>query len=531
MKRKILAGALAGILLTAGLALIIGCATEPRRGRAINLETEIVVVGGGGAGFSAALTAREAGREVIVIEKLSLVGGNTLIAGSAANAANPELQRRKTMSASEIASIRNILALPPHDSYMRRWQENVRRDFEAHQARGATYIFDSPELHKLHTYIGGDFVANPRLVEIFGSNALDSIHWLASLGAGWSDDISAAVGAMWTRSHMPTFNFGPQGSNFVLPQERRFTQLGGRTYLEHRAEKIIMEGGRAVGVAGTTSGGTPFTVRASMGVILATGGFSSNVEMRERYNRFWPTLAAHIPSSNIDAAQGDGILMADAIGANLIDMEWIQLLPINWQIFLTASISNTIYVNRYGDRFIHEDGRRDDLSSAILRQPNGLFWLIYDTQTVDQLLGGVTTSGRDVRSLVDNRALFMADTIEDLARQKGADPVRFRRAVDDFNAAVAGAPDPFGRNVFEWPINQPPFFAVRGTVYVHHTMGGVEINEYCQVLDRNGRIIPGLFAAGEVVGGIHGANRLGANAITDILVFGRIAGASAAAGR
>ena len=531
MRNKILAMGLAGLLLAVTLSLVIGCAGQPARGRPIVLETEIVIVGAGGAGYSAALTALEAGSKVIVIDKLALFGGNTRVAGSAMNAPNPELQRRKTMTASEIAQIRGLLALPPHDDYMRRWQDSVRRDLDAHIARGHTHVFDSPDLHKLQTYVSGDFVANPRLVEIFGNYALDAVKWLTNLGAGWTDDISAAVGAMWTRSHMPNFNFGPLGSNFVMPQEKRFTQLGGTTLMEHRAERIIMERGRAVGVAGRTSDGTPFTIRASKGVILATGGFGANVEMRQRYNRHWPTLDASIPTTNIAAAQGDGIVMAREIGANLIDMEWIQLVTSMPRGVPTASISNTIYINRYGDRFIREDGRRDEISGAVLAQPDAFFWWVADGHLIDDIMGGIDTRGRVIRDQVDNEQVFMANTIEELARQIGADPVRFRNAVNAYNAAAAGAPDPFGRQVFEFPLTKAPFYAGYGIARVHHTMGGVEINEHCQVLNTSGKVIPGLFAAGEVAGGIHGANRLGGNAITDIIVFGRIAGASAAAGR
>jgi flavocytochrome c len=531
-----------GIITGVRYALISAGATEdqlmaraPRRAgaraREIRMETDVLVVGAGGAGYSAALEALQAGARVIVIDKLATIGGNTRVAGSAMNAANPELQRRLQMSPSEFNIIQGILAMPAHDDHMRRWQENVRRDLAGHTARGAAYLFDSPDLHKLQTYIGGDFIANPELVELLGDYALESVNWLASLGGGWTENISAAVGATWARSHLPNFNFGSAGSNFVLPQEKRFTQLGGETFTEFRAERILMERGRAVGVSGRNSAGTPFTIRANRGVVLATGGFSANVEMRERHNRFWPTLDATIRTSNIATANGDGILMAEAIGANIIDMEWIQLVTRVLGGSFSASISNNIFVNRDGDRFIREDGRRDDLSMASLSQPGSFFWWISDGHTVDDMLGGVDIRGRIIRDRVDNYRIFMAYTIEDLAIQKGADPVRFRRAVDDFNAAVAGAPDVFGRQVFESKINKPPFFAAWSSAEVHHTMGGVEINVYCQVLDTSGRVIPGLYAAGEVVGGIHGSNRLGANAITDIIVFGRIAGQSAAASR
>lgn len=495
---------------------------------AIEMETEIVIIGGG-AGYSAALEAIQAGSKVVVIDKMATIGGNTRVAGSAMNGADPEMQHLKDMSSSELDKIKEQLALEPHDEYMQRWQESIKADIDAYETEKATYLYDSPDLHKLQTYYGGDYVAKPELVEILGDSALESIQWLTSLGAGWTEDISAAVGATWPRSHMPDFNMGPNGSNFVLPQEKKYTELGGETYTEYKADKILMEGGRAVGVSGTTAAGAPFTIKASKGVILATGGFGANVEMRQKYNKHWASLDDQVPTSNIPAAQGDGIVMAEDAGANLIGMEWIQLVTGSSKGGFTASIYNNIYVNKDGDRFIREDARRDELSGAVLEQPDKFFWLISDGHTADDIMGGVDYKGNVIRDLVDDEQLFMADTIEELAEKIGADPVKFKKAVDDFNAAVDGAEDPFGRQLFEYKIDKAPFFAGHGVAMVHHTMGGVEINELCQVLDASGSVIPGFYAAGEVTGGIHGANRLGGNAITDIITFGRIAGQSAAA--
>ena len=527
MKRFILIGI--AVLLT--VSLIAGCAGGPSKGKPITMETDIVVIGSGGAGFSAAVTAIEAGKKVIVVEKMHFVGGNTRVAGSAFNAANPAMQRTKEMTASEMSVIKNILARPAHDDHMKRWQENVSRDITAYEAQRARYLYDSPDLHKLHTYIGGDYVAKPELVNILGDSALDAINWLTSLGAGWTDDISAAIGATWRRSHAPNFNFGPAGSNFVLPQEKRFTERGGITCLEYRADKIIMENGRAAGVSGLTASGAPFTIKANMGVILATGGFAANVEMRQKYNKHWPTLDANVMTTNVPSAQGDGILMADAAGANLIDMEWIQLVTAVPDLFPTASISDVIYVNRNGDRFVKEDGRRDEISSAVLAQPDSFFWWIADGYTIDDLLGGIAYDGRVIRDHLNNRTAFLENSVEDLARKIGVDPAKLQQTINSYNAAVDGTiRDPHGRQVFDKKLLKPPYFAGYGLALVHHTMGGVEINEQCQVLDRSGKIIPGLYAAGEVAGGLHGANRLGANAVADIVVFGRIAGRSAAAG-
>jgi fumarate reductase flavoprotein subunit len=192
---------------------------------------------------------------------------------------------------------------------------------------------------------------------------------------------------------------------------------------------------------------------------------------------------------------------------------------------LSASIDNSFYVNRYGQRFVAEDGRRDDISYATLAQPYGEWNHISNGHLIENILGGVSWRGQVIADMPNGTTIFMADTIEELAEMMFDNPQYLIDAVAEINAAHAGtAPCPFGRQIFDEPFLQPPFMGGRGTTFIHHTMGGIEINEHTQVVDVNGNIIPGLYAAGEVVGGIHGANRLGGNAITDVIVFGRIAG-------
>lgn len=489
---------------------------------AIELETEILIVGSGGAGMSAAVEVIEAGRDVLVIEKMPFTGGNTRVAGSAMNVPLPEAQRELEMSQTELDRILSYLDMEPVDEYMERWQGEIRDYMEVYLANNETYLYDSNALYKLQTYIYSDFIANPTLIELFVDGARDSKDFLTSLGAGWRD-VSSAVGALWVRSHMPDFVMGPVGYNFIEPQLRRYEYLGGEILLEYRAETLIMEDGRIVGARGTTGDGTPFTIWASRGVLLATGGFAYNVEMREYHNVFWPTLGPQVPTTNLPLSTGDGITMAEAVDANLIDMEWIQLVTHGEP--LSAAIDNVIYINIEGERFIHEDGRRDDISMAILSQPESFFWFISDGHKVDDVLGGYDVRGRNIRERANNETFFVAETLEELADMLGINPEIFLNEITTFNAAQAGEiADPFGRQVFGYPINKAPFVASRGVASVHYTMGGIEFNERMQVISRNGDIIPGLYAAGEVTGGVHGANRLGGSAITEVITFGRLAG-------
>ena len=230
--------------------------------------------------------------------------------------------------------------------------------------------------------------------------------------------------------------------------------------------------------------------------------------------------------TNLPCATGDGIGRATAVGANLVGMEWIQLVTGGVGSF-TASIANNIYVNAEGERFVAEDSRRDVLSGAVLAQEGSFFWLLSDAKTVWDLMGGKDYTGRTLEQMKE-RGVVEADTIEELAAQMGCDPEKLQASIDQHNKAVTGEEaDPFGRQLYEYTFDKGPYYASKGNAKVHHTMGGIEINANCEVLDTNGNVIPGFYAAGEVTGGIHGSNRLGGNAIADVVVFGRVAGQNA----
>ncbi len=494
------------------------------------LETktaDVVIIGAGGAGMTAAVEVLRAGGSVLVVDKMAGVGGNTIAAGSALNAAGTDIQKAGTMAASGIDAVEEKLALEPVDEYMARWQESVRKDLDAYKASGSNQVFDSVDLHKLQTYVDGDYVAKPELVEILGNGAPQAIKYLEELGMSWEPAITTAVGATWPRSHQPTRSFGGSGSDFVLPQYEFVKANGGEVVLEHKVEELIMEDGRVVGAKGLASDGTPFEYRANKSVILATGGFGANVEMRQRFNKHWANLDENVPTSNMPCATGDGLALAEGVGANLIGVEWIQMVTGSSSAGVTASIANNFYVNANGERFVAEDSRRDVLSGAVLEQPGSFFWLMVDSKTMWDLMGGKHYNGKTVEQLKEI-GLLEADTIEELAVLMGCDPAKLQASVDQHNKAVTGEEaDPLGRQVYEYTFDKGPYYAGKGYAMVHHTMGGVEINTNCEVLDTNGNPIPGFYAAGEVTGGIHGGNRLGGNAIADIVVFGQIAGQNA----
>lgn len=523
-KKALLAAGMSEEVITKSVAAAKAASSETKY-----LSADVVVVGAGGAGMSAAVEALKAGSTVIVIDKMPTLGGNTRFAGSSFNAAIQERVVSQEMPANQLVVIEELLTLEPHDEYMAEWQETLWSEFDAYKAAGHTYLFDSPSLHKMQTYRGGDYVGNPLLINQLCENAPLGIEFLSELGAVWNDVVGSVVGSVWNRSQYPdpTTKWGPGGSAFVLPQVEYAEQNGATLLVEHEANELIVKDGRVAGVKGVTTDGTPFEFTATKGVVMATGGFAANVEMRQKYNTMWDTLDETIMTTNLPSSTGDGIVMGEAVGANLVGMEWIQMVPADTPgKSITGNIENCIFINNEGKRFVKEDGRRDELSKAIIEQGAGNAWRMYDGHTIVDLLGGKNTyTGADIEEMIDNQYVFASDTVEGLAEQMGIDPATLVATVNDYNKHVADkTTDALGRNLFVEPLNKGPYYVTMCIAMCHHTMGGLEINTNCQVIDTNGNIIPGFYAAGEVTGGVHGGNRLGGNAIADIIVHGRIAG-------
>lgn len=453
---------------------------------------DVIVIGAGGAGLAAGVTANQAGASVIVIEKMPKVGGNTILAGGALNAVD---------EGSETAIANK----------------------------------DSVELHYTQTYEGGDKQGDPELVRTLVTNAWDGVEWLQSLGMEFKEGTFTVLGGMWPRAHKPV---EPVGTGFFNAYQNYVDSNENiDLYLETTAKEFIVEDGKVVGVIAEGKTGNKITLYANKGVVLATGGFGKNVEMRQEYNTLWANLDESIKSTNHAGATGDGIIMAEAIGAELVQMGNIQLLPMgdpetgSLSGNIEMGVENRIFVNDEGNRFVDEGARRDVMTNALFDQPNAHMWVILDSHdypTGDE----VNNFNESINQLVADGRAFKGETLEELAEQIGVNPENLVKAVEGFNAHVADkSADEFGRTLYQDPINQGPYYAGARVPTVHHTMGGVKINTDAQVINTAGEIIPGLYAAGEVVGGIHGANRLGGNALTDTVVFGRIAGSSAAAAK
>lgn len=497
----------------------------------VEKTADVIIVGAGGAGLAAAVTAHQNGASVIVVEKQPQVGGNTIISGSAYNSADPDRQSTLQMTDLEKKTVEGIISAEQTDPMVKEWQATLKKEWDEYLTSGKTTLFDSPTLHKLQTYNGGDKIAKPVLIDTFADNTLPAIEWLESLGMEFKNEVFTVLGALWNRSHKPV---KPLGTGYIetymsyIEENKSDIEI----MVDTKANSFIVEDGVVKGI-NAENNGAKVTLYANNGVILAAGGFGANVEMREQYNKSWPSLKTAL-TTNHTGATGDGIIMAQEINASLVGMEYIQLLPMgdpktgSLSGNIEQGVQNRIFVNKEGNRFVDEGARRDVMTKGLMDQTDAYMWVIVDQHSYPT---GDTKNNfnESIDDLVAAGRAFKGETLEELAAQIGVDPANLVSSVDTFNKAVDGTiADEFGRTLFADKIDTAPFYAGARVPTVHHTMGGVAINELSQVIDANGQIIKGLYAAGEVTGGIHGSNRLGGNALADIAVFGRIAGESAA---
>ena len=490
-------------------------------------DADVVIVGAGGAGMTAALTAADQGLRVLVLESQDAVGGNTVKSTGGMNAAKTAYQDNNTFA--ENAGVEKQLKAAEgyaDNQAVAALAKTASEQYAAYQAAPEGY-FDSVELFELDTIIGGKGLNNPALVHTLASQSESSIEWLGSVGIELHN-VASFGGASVKRIHRPVDENGKVLSvgAYIVPRleaackaKENITIMTNTT-----ADEILLdESGAAVGVHAVGKSGNQVVVNAKA-VILATGGFGANLPMVASYQ---PSLDGFM-TTNAAGAQGQGITMAVKAGADTVDMDQIQIHPTvqaDTAALITEGLrgDGAILVNAEGKRFIDEVGTRDVVSAAEIAQPGSFSWLIVDQKMADAstVIQGYIKRGTDF--------CHTADSYEALAEEIGIPADAFAATMNDWNQKVAAKADPdFGRVSFANPLDTAPFYAIKVTAGVHHTMGGVRINESTQVLRADGTAITGLFAAGEVTGGVHGANRLGGNAVADIIVFGRIAGQSAA---
>ena len=500
-------------------------ADKTANGETVSYDADVVVIGAGGAGMTAAMTAADAGQKVVILESQAMVGGNSARATGGMNAAKTVYQDENEFD--QAAGVEKTLATAAEkyadNETITALAKTVSEQWAAYQANPTGY-FDSVELMELDTMVGGKGINDPELVKTLCEGTADAIDWLDENGITLHN-VSSFGGASVKRIHRPVNEEGKVvsvGAYMIPLLQENCEKRGIDIVLNTTVDTILTDAnGAAVGVSGTDKDGNTVVVNAKS-VILATGGFGANLDMVTQYK---PELAGFM-TTNAAGAQGQGIEMATAIGAGTVDMDQIQIHPTveaNTAALITEGLrgDGAILVNANGERFIDEVGTRDVVSAAEIAQPGSYSWLIVDQAMAD--------ASSVIQGYIKKGYTKTGATYEELAKELDVDPATFANTMETWNSYVEAKNDPdFGRTSFANPLNNGPYYAIKVTAGVHHTMGGVTINSATEVLKEDGTVIPGLFAAGEVTGGVHGANRLGGTAVADFVVFGRIAGESAA---
>ncbi len=441
------------------------------------LECDVVIVGAGGAGLTAAVRATQAGAKVLVLEKMPFVGGNSLKASGGMNCAGTKFQ--------EAAGIT--------DSGVQEFIED--------------------------TMNGGHDMNDLALVTTMAENSAEAVNWLESIGAPLPK-VAATGGTVHKYLHSPE-DGSPVGAYVVARLSEEAAKQGIGIMLNTTATEILMADGAAVGVKAEDAEHV-YTINAGA-VILATGGFGANFELMCSFN---PSLANAV-TTNHPGATGDGILMAEAVGAATVDMDQIQLHPTVYQatsMLVSEKMRSlgAILVNHEGKRFTNDLATRDAVSAAELQQTGGYAWIIFDQNLVDH--------NKSAAQYIEQGMAVTGSTYGELARAMDVDEAAFTETMNTWNRAVAEGEDKeFGRNNgMDADLSTAPFYAIQIAPGIHHTMGGIRIDPSARVISTEGSVIPGLYAAGETTGGVHGGNRIGGNAVCDFVVFGRIAGLNAA---
>ncbi|MEL1133972.1 flavocytochrome c [Desulfitobacterium sp. THU1] len=472
------------LALVVAVAPLTGCGTQTATNETPGTSTpavqdksaDIVVIGAGGAGMTAAIQAVQDGaKNVVIVEKMPITGGNSVRSTGGLNAAPTKYQERDG-------------------------------------------IKDSVELFVEDTMKGGKNLNDEALVRTLVENSPAAVDWVNDIGGDLSV-VGMFGGASVKRIHRPS-DTSAVGPMLVTALNNKVEELKIPVLLNTKADEILIdEKGAVTGVKVSGEEGS-YTINTKA-VVLATGGFGANAEMVTKYK---PALEG-FATTNHKGATGDGILMAEKIGADFVDMDQIQTHPTvnpDDQTMYTEGVrgNGAILVNKEGKRFINELETRDVVSEAILKQTDGQAYLLFDQEVRESL--------KAIEAYIKGGIIFEADTIEGLAEQIGVDAAALKETMGKYAGYQASGNDPdFGRDSMEFPLTKAKYYAGLCAPAVHHTMGGVKINTDAQVINKDGSPIPGLFAGGEITGGVHGGNRLGGNAVADIVIFGRIAGSGA----
>ncbi len=482
----------------------------------VELTADVIIVGGGGAGFTSAVSCAEQGLSSIIIEKNSYLGGNTIRSGGAMAVADPEVIGRHNMNKAHEQTVEELLVAPTDDPEVKKLQATCKKQYEAYKKEHPGKLYDSVEFTTLQFYFR--FGQSAILEQLYDTveKSLTGKEWLAGYGFPWGEESHGIIGDSWLRwctsskhksgiAYIEVLQDAIKENNYNVDVHKSVT---GKSL-------IIDDNGKVVGVNAVGDDGTTYVLHANKGVVLATGGFAANNEMMMKYSDGrWSNLS-DISTTNDPSSQGDGIVMALEVGAGLFDMGHVQVMPLaDPQTGYTDTIvgsSTNLYVNKEGKRFVNECADRDTLTNAIMAQTDSCAYVISSKENAGIDAEGLNIFGRKVDELIADEKVIVADTIPELAEKMGVEASVLEETINKFNKAAQEQNDPeFNRQSFEGDLGNvdgtpeivsAPYYACLRKPAAHITKGGLSISKECHVLNEKGEHIPGLYAAGEVTGG------------------------------
>ncbi|OMD93581.1 flavocytochrome c [Paenibacillus odorifer] len=438
---------------------------------------DIIIVGAGGAGMSAALEAKEKGMNPVILEKMPVAGGNTTKSSSGMNASETKFQK----------------------------EQNIE---------------DSNDLFYEESLKGGHDTNDKEMLRFFVDNSASAIDWLDSIGIRLNN-ITITGGMNEKRTHRPE-DGSAVGQYLVKGLVKNVQEKEIPLFVNADVKEITEKDGKVNGVK-VLFNQTEEKIITADAVVVTTGGFGANMDLISEVR---PDLEGYVTTNQIGST-GDGIKMIEKLGGTTVDMDQIQVHPTvqqekSYLIGEAVRGEGAILVSSEGTRFTNELDTRDKVTASINTLPNKAATLVFDS--------GVKSRVKAVEQYDKMGFVIQADSIEALAKEIGVPEDKLATTLDTWNSAVKNKKDAeFGRTTgMDNDLSTGPFYAIKIAPGIHYTMGGVKINTNTEVLNKDGEAIPGLFAAGEVTGGLHGQNRIGGNSVAEIIIFGRQAGIKSA---
>lgn len=438
---------------------------------------DIIIVGAGGAGMTAALEAKEQGMNPVVFEKMPVAGGNTTKSSSGMNASQTKFQKEQG-------------------------------------------IEDNNDLFYEETLAGGHNTNDKELLRFFVDNSASAIDWLDSIGIRLNN-ITITGGMKEKRTHRPE-DGSAVGQYLVAGLIKNVHEKEIPLFVNADVKEITQADGKVNGVKVIIDQKDEKVITAKA-VVVTSGGFGANADMISAVR---PDLKGLV-TTNQTGSTGDGIQMIEKLGGVTVDMEQIQVHPTvqqdkSYLIGEAVRGEGAILVSTEGKRFVNELDTRDKVTAAINALPEKAATLVFDS--------GVKSRVKAIEQYDKMGFVVKGETVEELAKAINIPADQLKATVDTWNEAVKNKQDSeFGRTTgMEHDLSGAPYYAIKIAPGIHYTMGGVKINTNTEVLDKDGKAIEGLFAAGELTGGLHGENRIGGNSVAEIIIFGRQAGIKSA---